>query len=75
MMNSEVRASSHCIAQSLVAVADAYYCRATDRTRPVLLGPRLVTSMELVSSRSCVQLGSYLRAWTLLDMLGLLLCF
>ena len=29
---------------------------------------------ELISSRSCVQLGSYLRAWTLLDILGLLLC-
>ena len=26
---------------------------------------------ELVSSRSCVWLGSYLRAWTLLDILGL----
>ena len=30
---------------------------------------------ELVSSRSCVRLGSNLRAWTLLDILGLLLCF
>ena len=29
---------------------------------------------ELVSSRSCVRLGSYLHAWTLLDILGLLLC-
>ena len=29
---------------------------------------------ELVSSRSCVRLHSYLRAWTLLDILGLLLC-
>ena len=30
---------------------------------------------ELVSSRFYVRLGSYLRAWTLLDVLGLLLSF
>ena len=40
-----------------------------------LIGPRPVTSVELVSSRSYVQLGSHLYAWTLLDILGLLLCF
>jgi hypothetical protein len=59
-MNSEVRASSHCLAQRLVATADACCCRATGRTRPVLRGPHLVTSTELVSSRSCVRLGSHL---------------
>ena len=50
MMNSEVRASGHCLAQRPVAAADACCCRATDRTYPVLIGPRLVTSFELVSS-------------------------
>ena len=75
MMNSEVRASGHYLAQTPVAAANACCCRAIDRTRPVLIGPRLVTSAELVSSRSCVQLGSHLRAWTFLDILGLLLCF
>ena len=40
-----------------------------------LIGPRPVTSVELVSSRSCDWLGSDLRAWTLLDILGLLLYF
>ena len=75
MVNNEVRASGHYLAQSPVAAADAYCCRATDRTRPVLIGPRPVTSIELVSSRSYVQLGFHLRAWTLLDILGLLLCF
>ena len=74
-MNSEVHASGHCLAQRPVAAADACCCRATDRTRSVLIGPRLVTSVELVSSRSCVRLGSHLRAWTLFDILGLLLCF
>ena len=74
-MNSEVRVSGHCLAQRSVAAADACCYRATDRTCPVLIGPRLVTSVELVSSRFCVQLGSHIRAWTLLDILGLLLCF
>ena len=36
-MNSEVRASSHCLAQHPVAAADVYCCRATDRTHPVLI--------------------------------------
>ena len=35
-MNSEVRVSGHYLAQRLVTAADAYCCRATDRTRPVL---------------------------------------
>ena len=61
-MNSEVRASDRCLAQRPVTAADACYCRATDRTRPVLVGPRPVTSAELVSSRSCVRLDSHLRA-------------
>ena len=74
-MNSEVRASSHCLAQRPVAAADACCCRATDRTRPVLIGPRPVTSTELVSSRSCVRLCFHLRALILFDILGLLLCF
>ena len=39
------------------------------------IGSRPVTSAELVSSRSCVRLGFHLRAWTLLDILSLLLCF
>ena len=34
-MNSEVRAFGHCLAQRLVAAADAYCCRATDQTRLV----------------------------------------
>ena len=72
--NSVIGASSHCFAQRLVIAADACCCRATDRTCPVLMGPHPVTSVELVSSRSCVRLGSHLRAWTLLDILGLLLC-
>ena len=37
MMNSEVRASGHCFAQRPITVADTYCCRATDRTRPVVL--------------------------------------
>ena len=75
MMNSEVRASGHYLAQRPVAAADVCYCQVADRMRPVLIGLRPTTSVELVSSRSCVRLGSYLRAWTLLDILGLLLCF
>ena len=75
MMNNEVRASDHDLAQHLVTAADACCCRATDQTCSVLIGPRPVTSVELVSSRSYVQLGSYLRAWTLLDILGVLLGF
>jgi hypothetical protein len=73
--NSVIYASGHCFAQRPVTAADACCCRATDRTRLVLIGPRPVTSAELVSSRSCISLGFYLRAWTLLDILGLLLCF
>ena len=69
-MNSEVHASGHCLAQRPIAAADTCCYRATDRTRPVLIGPRPVTSVELVSSRSCVRFGSHLRAWTLLDILG-----
>ena len=49
---------------------------------PSLLIKHLVTVLpasghfyELVSSWSCIRLGSYLYAWTLLDILGLLLCF
>ena len=38
-------------------------------------GPASGHLSELVSSRSYVRLGSNLRAWTLLDILGLLLCF
>ena len=75
MMNNEVRASDHCLAQRPVAAANACCCHATDRTRPVFIGPRPVTSVELVSSRFYIRLGSYLRAWTLLDILGLILCF
>ena len=75
MMNSEVHASDHCLAQRPVAAANACCCHATDRTRPVFIGPRPVTSVELVSSRFYIRLGSYLRAWTLLDILGLLLYF
>ena len=73
--NSVIGASGHCFAQRPVTAADAYCCRATDWTRPVLIGPRSVTSAKLVSSRSYVRLGSHLRAWTMLDILGLLLCF
>ena len=47
-MNSEVHASGLCLGQHQVAAANACYCRATDRTRPVLIGPRPVTSVELV---------------------------
>ena len=74
-MNSKVCASGHCLAQHPVAAIDACCCQAIDRTHPVLIGPRPVTSVELVSSRSCVQLGFHLRAWTMLDILGLLLSF
>ena len=38
---------------------------------PVTVAQRPVTAVELVSSRSCVWLGSHLCAWTLLDILGL----
>ena len=38
-------------------------------------GPASDRLYELVSSRSCVRLSSYLHAWTLFDILGLLLCF
>ena len=40
-----------------------------------LIEPRPVTSARLVSSRSCVRLGSNLRAWTLLDLVCLLCIF
>ena len=40
-----------------------------------LIGPRPVTSAGLVSSRSCVRLGSNLRAWTSLDLVCLLCIF
>ena len=73
--NNVIGVSSHCFAQRPVTAADACCYRETDRTRSVLLGPRPVTSAELVSSRSCVRHGSHLRAWSLLDVLGLLLCF
>ena len=49
-MNSKVRASGDCLAHCPVAVVDACYCQATDRMRPVLIGPRSVTSVELVYS-------------------------
>ena len=75
MKNSVIGASGHCFAQRPVTAADAFYCRATDRTRPVLIGQRPVTSVELVSSRSYIRLGYHLRAWTMLDIMGLLLCF
>ena len=37
-VNNEVRASGHYLAQRPVDATDACCCRATDRTRPVLLG-------------------------------------
>jgi hypothetical protein len=50
-------------------------CRVADRRVQSTDGECPVTSAGPVSSRSCVRLGSYLRAWALLDFLGLLLCF
>jgi hypothetical protein len=38
-------------------------------------GPASGHHSELISSRSCIRLGSNLHAWTWLDLLGLLLCF
>ena len=60
--------------RSVVPVAEPLdrSVRSLCRQRPVSAFGHLC---ELVSSRSCVQLGSYLRAWTLLDILGVLLCF
>ena len=72
MMNSEVHVSGHYLAQHPVAAAVA---EQLIRHVWSLIGPHQVTFVELVSSRSCVQLGSHLHAWTLLDILGLLLSF
>ena len=68
MKNSVIGASGHYFAQRSFIAVDACCCRATDQTRPV-------TSTEIVLSRSCVRLGSDHRAWTMLDILGLLLYF
>ena len=49
---------------------------ATERwQRPITILPASGHLCELVSLWSCVWLGSYLRAWTLLDILDLLLYF
>ena len=62
MMNSVTGAFDHCFAQRPVTAADVWCCLALDRSIRSLIGPRPVTSAELVSSRSYVRLGFNLRA-------------